>query len=76
MEPHQSADWNVKHHSFCEEDYALVFWAAEFVNSFTNLAYGMWFLVSEPCCSPNPHPSAWSKDWVAICTDGYYGYLN
>jgi hypothetical protein len=28
-------------HSFCEEDYAVTYYVAEFVNSLTNLAYGM-----------------------------------
>jgi hypothetical protein len=27
--------------SFCEEDYALSFYLAEFINSLTNVAYGM-----------------------------------
>jgi hypothetical protein len=28
-------------HSFCEEDYAFTAYLAEFINSLTNLAYGM-----------------------------------
>jgi dihydroceramidase len=28
--------------SFCEEDYAVSRYLAEFINSLTNLAYGMW----------------------------------
>lgn len=28
-------------HSFCEEDYVITRYVAEFVNAFTNLAYGM-----------------------------------
>jgi hypothetical protein len=30
----------IYHSSFCEEDYAVTFWVAEFINSFTNIAYG------------------------------------
>ena len=37
--------------SFCEEDYAITRYIAEFINSITNFAYSM-FVNPVPCCEP------------------------
>lgn len=38
--------------SFCEEDYVVTFYLAEFINALTNIAYGMLVLAVKFSSSP------------------------